>query len=67
MTTQIKHSNIPARPCKFQGYLQQIRAAKPHGAYYIMFLLSFPMKPLAFSFDISCSAWVSMFINHILL
>jgi len=25
------------------------------------------MKPLAFSFDISCSAWLNVFINHVLL
>lgn len=37
MTTQVKHSDIPVCPCKFQGYVQQIRAVKPHGAYYIVF------------------------------
>lgn len=67
MTAQIKHSNILPCPCKFQGYLQQIRAVKPHDAYYILFLLRFPMKLLAFSFDISCSAWLNVLISHILL
>lgn len=67
MTAQIKHSNIPACPCKFQGYLEQIRAVKPHDAYYTLFLLRFPMKLLAFSFDISGSAWLNVLISYILL